>query len=164
MTLRRSGTENGILIYRQIVGTGGTVGDANPNDAKLIAVLGQKELGGSTADISWIDYGVYEQPFWSAKGTVNEFLGNDGDTTLTHQIHFPTVVGVNTSVKRRGWDIAEITNIGSGNIRVAGQFQTNGVTGFGTANSVKVVHDNTKALADAVANISAAGALSLIHI
>jgi len=158
LTLRRSGTENGILIYRQIVGTGGTVGDANPNDAKLIAVLGQKELGGSTADISWIDYGVYEQPFWSAKGTVNEFLGNDGDTTLTHQIHFPTVVGVNTSVKRRGWDIAEITNIGSGNIRVAGQFQTNGVTGFGTANSVKVVHDNTKALADAVANISAADA------
>ena len=67
-------------------------------------------------------------------------------------------MGVNTGVKRRGWEIAEITNIGNGNIRVAGNFLTNGVTGFGTANSVKVVHDNTKALADAVANISAAGA------
>ena len=167
LTLRRSGTENGILIYRQIYIHGDqsaplankiSADNANVNEAKLIAVLGQKELGGSTADISWIDYGVYEQPFWSAKGTVNEFLGHDADTTLTHQIHFPTVVGVNTSVKRRGWDIAEVTNIGNGNIRVAGNFLTNGVTGFGTANSVKVVHDNTKALADAVANISAAGA------
>ena len=48
---------------------------------------------------------------------------------------------------------------------MAGNFQTNGTTvgsvGFGTNNTVKVVHDNTKALADAIAGITAAGGFYL---
>ena len=165
LKVSRSDTNHGILIYRQNFGTDGDASDADVNEAKLIAVLGQKELGSATGQISWIDYGVYEQPFWSAKGTVNEFLGNDGDTTETNQIHFPTIVGVGTTTHRRGWDISEVTEIGSGNITVAGNFQTNGTTvggvGFGTNNTVKVVHDNTKALADAIAGITAAGGFYL---
>ena len=167
LKLSRTNVDHGILIYRQIYthpdGNNATLfqkekgGNADTKEAKLIAVLGQKELKNATAGISWIDYGVYEQPFWSAKGSVNEFLGSGGDTTETHQIHFPTVLDGGTGVGRRGWDIAEVTNIGSGNIRVAGNFSTNGVAGFGTDNSVKVVHDNTKALSDAVSNTVANG-------
>ena len=161
LKLRRSNVDNGILIYRQIythpLGNNATLfqkearANANVNDAKLIAVLGQKELKNATTGISWIDYGVYEQPFWTAKGTVNEFLGSDTSTVETEQIHFPTVVSTITSSKRKGWDIAEVTNIGNGNIRVAGNFSTN------SGDSVKVVHDNTKALSDAVTRTVANG-------
>ena len=62
---------------------------ADVSQAKLIATLGQKELGNSLTNITWKDYGVYEQTAWSAKGSVNEFLGGTGSTTATHQIHFP---------------------------------------------------------------------------
>ena len=100
LTLRRSDANHGILIYRQIAGKNAVAADADASQAKLIAVLGQKELGSVTDDINWIDYGVYEQPFWTAKGTVNEFLGSDTSTVETEQIHFPTIVGVGTTTHR----------------------------------------------------------------
>ena len=91
------------MIYRQIVDSQTSTPVANVNDAKLIATLGQKELGNSTVGITWKDYGVYEQTAWSAKGTVNEFLGSDSDATLTNQIHFPVIA--RETVGGRGWDI-----------------------------------------------------------
>ena len=142
------------MIYRQNFTGVGTAGDANINNARLIATLGQKELENLTTGISWKDYGVYEQTAWSAKGTVNEFLGSDSDTTPTNQIHFPVVP---RSVGGRGWDIDQITAIGSNSITVSGNYNLNGTVGFGTASTVKVVHDNTKALSDAITSISAAG-------
>jgi len=44
LTLKRTDTNHGILIYRQNFTGIGTVGDANINNARLIATLGQKEL------------------------------------------------------------------------------------------------------------------------
>tara|TARA_B100000927_G_scaffold81797_1_gene65559 strand:+ start:165 stop:7334 length:7170 start_codon:yes stop_codon:yes gene_type:complete len=146
---------NGILIYRQIFSGSGTAADANINEAKLVATLGKKELGSATIGITWKDFGVYEQTAWSAKGTVNEFLGSDSDTTLTNQIHFPVIA--RDTVGGRGWDIDQITEVGTDSITVSGNYNLNGTTGFGTASTVKVVHDNTKALSDAVNRITDAG-------
>ena len=155
LSLKRSDQNHGILIYRQIVDSQTSTPVANVNDAKLIATLGQKELGNSTVGITWKDYGVYEQTAWSAKGTVNEFLGSDSDATLTNQIHFPVIA--RETVGGRGWDIDEITEVGSNYITVSGNYLLNGTVGFGTTSGVKVVHDNTKALSDAITGIGAAG-------
>ena len=163
LTLSRS-PGHGILIYRQNYthpDQSAPLSDkisatkADVNEAKLIAVLGQKELGNSTNDISWKDYGVYEQVSWTTKGSVNEFLGSDSDTTLTNQIHFP--VTPRTNVGGRGWDIDQITEVGVGYIGVSSNFLLNGVSGFGTASTVKVVHDNTEALQNAVTGIVSTG-------
>ena len=155
LSLKRTDTNHGILIYRQNVNSQTSTPVANVNDAKLIATLGQKELGNNTVGISWKDYGVYEQTAWSAKGTVNEFLGSDSDTTLTNQIHFPVIA--RETVGGRGWDIDQITEVGSNYITVSGNYLLNGTVGFGTTSGVKVVHDNTKALSDAITGIGVAG-------
>ena len=163
LTLSRS-PDHGILIYRQIythpdqtapLSDKISANNADITQAKLIAVLGQKELGNSQNDISWKDFGVYEQTAWSAKGDDNEFLGSDSDTTLTNQIHFP--VTPRTTVGGRGWDIDQIVEIGAGYIGVSSNYLLNGTAGFGTASTVKVVHDNTESLQNAVTDIIAAG-------
>ena len=154
LTLSRTDQNHGILIYRQNFAGTGTASDANINNARLIATLGQKELENKTSDITWKDFGVYEQTAWSSKGTVNEFLGSDSDTTLTNQIHFPVVP---RSVGGRGWDIDQITAVGSNSITVNGKYNLNGTVGFGTTSTVKVVHDNTQALSEAISGITSAG-------
>ena len=168
LKLQRTSDDHGILIYRQSFvhpsGNNATLDqkiskdNANLGQAKLIAVLGQRELGSTqTSAITWKDFGVYEQTAWSPKGTVNEFLGSDTSTTETHQIHFPTI---GTEGQRRGWDIDKIVSIGQNSITVDGNYNLNnmnGVVGFGTTTVVKVVHDNTKALSDAIARTSSAG-------
>jgi len=157
LTLSRTNEDHGLLIYRQNFNGSGTAANAKLGDAKLIAVLGQKELGSSTEQITWKDFGVYEQPFWSPKGTDNEFLGFSTSTTKTHQIHFPTI---GTEGQRRGWDIDKIVSIGQDSITVEGNYNLNnmdGITGFGTDTKVRVVHDNTKSISDAVARITDAG-------
>ena len=153
LSLKRSDTQHGLLIYRQIFDQE-TTPTPNVNNAKLIATLGQKELENNTVAITWKDFGVYEQTAWSAKGTVNEFLGSDSDTTLTNQIHFPVIA--RDTVGGRGWDIDQITEVGSNYITVSGNYNLNGTVGFGTTSSVKVVHDNTQALTDAISEITSA--------
>ena len=123
LTLARSDTNHGLLVYRQVgVST-------NINNAKLIGILGPKELGSDTDGITWIDYGTFDQTEWSGKGTVNEY---DSD-----QIHFPNIA---TTGQRRGWKIDEIVSIGTSSIRLSGQYTRN------SDNQVKVVHDNTYAI------------------
>jgi hypothetical protein len=123
LTLARSDTNHGLLVYRQVgVST-------NINNAKLIGILGPKELGSDTSNITWTDYGTFDQTEWSTKGTVNEY---DSD-----QIHFPNIA---TTGQRRGWKIDEIVSIGTSSIRLSGQYTRN------SDNQVKVVHDNTYAL------------------
>ena len=165
LTLKRTDPDHGILVYRQNFthpdGNNASITDktkaanANVNQAKLIAVLGKKELGTSISEITWKDYGVYEQTAWSSKGSVNEFLGNSGSTTETHQIHFPVIA--DASAGGRGWDIDIITEVGNGFIGVSSNYLINGVVGFGTTTTVKVVHDNTEALQNAVTGIVSTG-------
>jgi hypothetical protein len=131
LTLARTDTNHGLLVYRQIGAS------ANINEAKLIGILGPKELESETSGIVWKDYGTYDQTEWSTKGTVNEYTAN--------QIHFPNTA---PDGRRRGWAIDEIVDIGQNSIIVANNYNTN--LGIGTTNQVKVVHDNTSAFKVAV--------------
>jgi hypothetical protein len=131
LTLARTDTNHGILVYRQ-VGV-----NTDINQAKLIGILGAKELTSSTSGIIWKDYGTYEQTEWSTKGTVNEY---DSD-----QIHFPNIA---TTGQRRGWTIDRIVSIGQSSITLDGQYKTN--LGIGTNEIVKVVHDNTYSIEQAI--------------
>ena len=156
LTLSRTNSDHGILIYRQNFTGVGTVGNADLGQAKLIAVLGQKELSSAgTTELVWKDYGVYEQTAWSAKGNVNEFIGFHTSTVETNQIHFPTI---GTEGQRRGWDIDKVVAIGQNSITVEGNYNLNTSVGFGTTAHVKVVHDNTQAISEAIsATVSAGG-------
>lgn len=128
LTLARSDTNHGLLVYRQIgVST-------NINNAKLIGILGPKELASDTSGISWIDYGTFDQTEWSPRGTENEY---DSD-----QIHFPNIA---TTGQRRGWALDTVVSIGTSSIRLNGKYTTNSGD-----NAVKVVHDNTYALSLAI--------------
>ncbi len=141
LTLKRTNLNYGLLVYRQIGAT------ANINDAKLIGILGPKELGSSLQN-TWIDYGTFDQTEWSTKGTVNEYIDD--------QIHFPNIA---TTGHRRGWGIDEIIAIGQNYIRLGNQYRTN--LGIGLTNQVKVVHDNTYAFKQAITASVAAGKNSI---
>jgi hypothetical protein len=138
LTLSRTNTNNGLLIYRQeTVGTpAGTLAAANINSAKLVAILGPKELSSGLSEISWIDYGPYEQTDWSPKGTSNEYKDS-------FQFHFPNVPRV--ASYRAGWAIDKIVAVGSSSITVENQYKT--TPGIST---VKVVHDNTYGFTQAI--------------
>ena len=131
LTLARTSASYGLLVYRQ-VGV-----NTDINQAKLIGILGAKELTSSTSGITWKDYGTYEQTEWSPKGTVNEYNNN--------QIHFPNIA---TTGHRRGWAIDRIVSIGQSSITLDGQYKTN--LGIGTDQIVKVAHDNTYAIEQAI--------------
>ena len=125
LTIERTQTTFGILVYRSET--------SNIADAKLVAILGPKELGGATSGIVWKDYGSYERTEWSSKTAKNEF---DED-----QIHFPNTASVDA---KKGWAIDSIVSIGSGFIDVNNNYTLN------TTPTVKVVHDNTYAFVDAI--------------
>ena len=133
LTLARTDTSHGLLVFRQeSVGAGST----NINDAKLVAILGPKELSSNISGITWKDYGTYDQTEWSTKGSKNEYVD---------QVHFP---GIANTTGYRGWKIATITSVDENSITVSGSFNTN--IGIGTTNQVKVVHDNTYAFKTAI--------------
>jgi hypothetical protein len=138
LTLARTDTNHGILVYRQI----GVSTDID--SAKLVGILGPKELESNTSNIRWIDFGVYEQPEWSPKGTVNEYNSN--------QIHFPNIA---TTGHKRGWAIDEIVSIGASSITLNSQYNAN------PGSEVKVVHDNTYAFSKLVDAVSASGKNSI---
>ena len=141
LTMARSSSNNGLLIYRQQKVGSGTAGDRDLGQSKLIGILGPRELGTATAGIKWPDYGTYDQTQWSPNGTLNEY---DAD-----QIHFPNI---GTDAQRRGWLIDTVQSIGVNNIVLSGQGLLNIGFGTGTATTaeVKVVHDNTYALSNAI--------------
>ena len=126
LTIARTETTSGILVYR-------SEDSATIGDAKLVAILGPKELGGGTSGISWKDYGSYERTEWSSKTAKNEF---DDD-----QIHFPNIA---SATAKKGWAIDTIVSIGSGSIGVSTNYTLN------SSPTVKVVHDNTYAFAEAI--------------
>jgi hypothetical protein len=126
LTIARTETTSGILVYRSEDST-------NISNAKLIAILGPKELGGGTSGISWKDYGPYERTEWSSKTAKNEF---DED-----QIHFPNTATEDT---KKGWAIDSIVSIGASFIEVNNNYTLN------TTSIVKLVHDNTYAFTEAI--------------
>jgi hypothetical protein len=126
LTIARTETTSGILVYR-------SENSATIGNAKLVAILGPKELGGGTSGISWKDYGSYERTEWSSKTAKNEF---DDD-----QIHFPNIA---SATAKKGWAIDSIVSIGSGFIGVNNNYTLNSTP------TVKVVHDNTYAFTEAI--------------
>ena len=149
LTLSRSTTSNGLLIYRQeFVGTGNAT-NRNTSDGKLIAILGRKELGTSNlTSLNYKDYGNYDQTAWAGKGTSNEFIGSG---TTTNQIHFP----LTPSGHRRGWSIDKVVSAGSSSITLSNNYNLN------SGNDVKVVHDNTSSFSTVIDAVSANGGNTL---
>lgn len=142
LTLQRTSTDHGLLVYRSEDST-------LTDNAKLVAILGPKELGPSaTSAISWKDYGPYEKTSWSPKTTKNEF----DDTS---QIHFPNTATLTASA-RKGWAIDTVTAVGSGAITLSGNYTLN------SGNSVKVIHDNTFGFKQAIGAAVTDGISSLI--
>jgi hypothetical protein len=144
LTIARTDLNHGVLVYRQESADGDP---ANINNAKLVAILGSKELGEFTTN-SWKDYGSYDRTEWSTKTGKNEF--ND------QQIHFPNIA---VDAQRRGWAIDEVDEIGSNYILVKNTYNTN--IGIGTTNAVKIVHDNTYAFKTAIDDAISVGTNSL---
>jgi len=136
LTIARSNTDHGILVYRSET--------ASINDAKLVAILGPKELGDATSSITWKDFGPYEKTGWSTKTTKNEY-GAD-------QIHFPNIATTNQG---RGWAIDTVHSIGQNSITVNNEYNTN--IGIGTTSTVKITHDNTYAFKQAISDSVASG-------
>jgi len=126
LTIARSETTSGILVYR-------SENSATIGDAKLVAILGPKELGGSLSGITWKDYGSYERTEWSSKTAKNEFSAD--------QIHFPNIA---SATAKKGWAIDSVVGIGSSSIEVNSNYTLN------TTPTVKVVHDNTYGFANAI--------------
>ena len=125
---------------------------ADQSDAKLVAILGPKDLTTALNDIIWKDYGNYDQVSWTTKGLSNEY---DSD-----QIHFPAIA---TTGHRKGWATDEVVEIGIGTIFVKNSYKFNndltagaGV-GFGTNSVVYVTHDNTFSLRTAIDKTVASG-------
>jgi len=142
LTLQRTSADHGLLVYRSEDST-------LTNNAKLVAILGPKELGNSaTSGITWKDYGPYEKTNWSPKTAKNEF----DDTS---QIHFPNTATLTTSA-RKGWAIDTVTAVGSGSITVSGNYTLN------SGNSVKVIHDNTFGFKQAIGAAVTDGISSLV--
>jgi len=136
LTIARANTDHGILVYRSET--------SSINDAKLVAILGPKELQDATTSITWKDYGPYEKTDWSTKTVKNEYSGA--------QIHFPNVATTNQG---RGWAIDTVYNVGQNSITVNNEYNTN--IGIGTTSAVKITHDNTYALSQAISDSVASG-------
>ena len=138
-----SGTE------AKVVDVGTTADQA---DAKLVAILGPKDLTTALDGIVWKDYGNYDQVAWTTKGVSNEY---DSD-----QIHFPAIA---TTGHRKGWATDEVIEIGIGTIFVKNAYKFNNdltagaSVGFGTTSVVYVTHDNSFSLKTAIDSTIASG-------
>ena len=144
LTLQRTSTENGLVVYRQTSAMSGVAADITA--AKLIAIIGPRELAGANASFIYKDFGNYDQTAWNKNNDDNEF---DED-----QIHFPNT---GFTGKRRGWNMDEIVSIGTSSITVSRAYDFNDAVGFGTTKSLKVVADNTLAFKTAIDDITAKG-------
>lgn len=120
VTFNRSQETRGILLYRDIGETG---------IYKLISVLGPKDLGTSTQNLTYIDYYTYDQNNWAEKNSKNEF------TATSKIIHIPVEAPVSGKL---GWTDVSITNVDQLNNTIT--IDKN--LAFG--NTVTVVHDDTE--------------------
>lgn len=119
LTINRTNTNYGILIYRA----------TSSSPYNLIAVLGPKELSGTTC--TWIDYFDYDFVPWSKKTSNNEFGIDSG------LIHFPLTAPASPSY---GWVDNEISFVDPTLKRL--KFKNNCVF----VSSVTVSHNDTEYL------------------
>ena len=129
--------------------------DNGQSRSKLDGILGPKDLGSGTNNITWKDYGNYDQVTWTTKGTSNEY---DSD-----EIHFPAIA---TTGHRKGWAIDEVVEIGVGTVFLKNSYKFNddksiiqdgSVVAFGTTSIVYMTHDNTFSLKTAIDDTVASG-------
>jgi len=93
LSFNRSGTNLGILVYRQI----------NSGNFVLIDILGQKQMGTTTSNITYVDFGTFNFTPWSGK---NPSTGNY--EVSTGLIHFSLTA---PGSPRKGWVDAVIQEL-----------------------------------------------------
>ena len=128
LTLARTNSEYGIAVYR-----------ATANDitaARLVEVLGPEQLGTSTSNIVYIDYGTFSNTEWSTKDGNGQFTANSGI------VHFP-IAPNNTA--RLGWETLEVASVANASVV---KFTT--AANFNSGGEVELVHDNTIGLQNAI--------------
>ena len=156
LSLTRQNSDHGLLIYRYDEASNVATPTRSIEGSRLIAVLGNKELGTTNGPTIWKDYGNYNKTAWSTKGDKNEYIGFSTMYNAGDQIHFP-VSGI-ANGKRRGWVMESVVAIGNSNIQLSGNHLNNTTVGFGTTALVKVVHDNTNAFKTAIdTNVATGG-------
>lgn len=141
LSLARSSTEYGLLIYRQVA----PLGDSpDSDDAELIAVLGPNELGAINSGILFADQGTYLRTEWSGKSELrNTFTSESG------VVYFPLTPPTSSqisggTVNNKGWVTAEVARINSNRVAVLdAQY-------WHDSDFVEVVHDNTDGIQEAI--------------
>lgn len=128
LTLARTNSNYGIAIYR-----------ATANDitaARLVEILGPEDLGSSTANIPYIDYGTFANTQWSTKDANGQYTVDSG------VVHFPIAPN---AVARLGWETFEVQEVINSSVV---KFKT--PANFNTGGAVELVHDNTVGLQAAI--------------
>ena len=128
LTLARTNSNYGIAIYR-----------ATANDitaARLVEVLGPEDLGSSTANIPYIDYGTFANTQWSTKDANGQYTANSGI------VHFPIAPNATASL---GWETFEVQEVINASVV---KFKT--PANFNAGGAVELVHDNTVGLQAAI--------------
>lgn len=122
LTMSRKSSDTGLLIYRKA---------GSQTSHRLVAVLGAKDFGGSTANLPWTDYYNFDLPDWANKDDTNAFNNQSGIE------HFPLNPPASPSL---GWIDTTITDIDTttGSVTVEDSF-------FGEQN-LTVYRDDTKDL------------------
>jgi hypothetical protein len=93
ISFNRTGTNYGILVYRQI----------DSGAFSLIDILGQKQLGSVTTNITYIDFGTFNYTPWSLKNA-----STDNYVSTTGLLHFPLAAPTSPL---KGWVNAVISEV-----------------------------------------------------
>ena len=131
LTITGADATQGVLVYRQVGGSGGY---------KLVAVLGPKDLAAT-----WKDYYTFDYTSWSGK--------NATDNSYSSITHFPLTA---PSTAQRGWVDVTVDSIQTG----GAHFDLNLGTTFVYVNSapnVEIAHNDTNKINDAIVTKSSQG-------
>ena len=111
LTLSKQSADFGLLIYRKV---------GSQLNHRLVAVLGTKDFGASTANLPWTEYYNFDLPFWTSKDETNAY------TEQTGLEHFPLTPPVSAL---QGWVDTTIDSIDSttGNITVENPIYTENI-------------------------------------
>lgn len=142
LNIVKSNANYGVLIYRQITGTGPE--DINQPDYYLVAVLGPYDIA-STAG-SWKDLFDVDSVIWSKKNVRNEYVSTTGT------IHFPLTV---PSYPRQGWIETEVKFVDTSLKRLTF------LDTFLFENDCVVSHDDTALIQDTIDERNSIGIKSL---
>jgi hypothetical protein len=127
--INRSSATYGLLIYRST--DGGSI-------YNLIDILGPKQLGSATSNLSFIDYGTFNYNPWSKKNPNNGIY-----TTSTGLVHFPLSP---SSSSQKGWINTTVAGIDYNENRIT----VNGSFYFDS--TVEISHNDTSKLQNEINN------------